>query len=137
MHSSITVAHDTDGCVAVLKARIPNNKGTYVFLPGGRQKPGETAEECARRELREETGVNADKWRALGSYAVTLSSPVRLSLFLAEDLSLGPQQLTPAEEGFTLMWWSMEEAIDAAAAGRFLLYGGPLALFLADRVLKK
>lgn len=31
------------------------------------------------------------------------------------------------------MWWPMQEAIQAATEGRFLLQGGPLALLLAER----
>jgi ADP-ribose pyrophosphatase len=92
--------------------------------------------ECARRELREEAGVTADQWEPLGSYAITLNTTARVHLFLAEGLACGPQQLTPTEEDFKLMWWPLNDAITAATEGRFLLQGGPLALLLAERTLK-
>ncbi|MEU0663397.1 NUDIX hydrolase [Streptomyces lavendulocolor] len=136
VHATVVVAHDTDGCVAVLRARIPPSDSTHLLLPGGLPKPGETAEDCARRELREGTGVGAGEWRALGSHAISLGSPARLALFLAQDLSAGPYELTPAEEGYTVMWWSLQEAIEAAAEGR-LLAGGSLALLLAERALRR
>ncbi|KPI19722.1 NUDIX hydrolase [Actinobacteria bacterium OK074] len=132
--ASVVVARDADGTVAVLTAEFPQHGGAYVFLPGGRREGDETPEECARRELREEAGVTAEEWRPLGSYAITLDSPARIHLFLAECLTLGPRQLTPSEADFKLMWWPMADAVQAATGGRFLLQGGPLALLLAQQL---
>ncbi|WP_043258257.1 NUDIX hydrolase [Streptomyces prunicolor] len=132
--ASVIVARDADGMVAVLTAEFPQHGGEYVFLPGGRREGNETPQECAARELREEAGVTAETWRPLGSYAITLNSTARIHLFLAEGLTLGPQQLMPSEADFKLMWWPMDDAIQAAAQGRFLLQGGPLALLLAQQV---
>ncbi|MFF5568763.1 NUDIX hydrolase [Streptomyces sp. NPDC012623] len=131
--ASVIVARDLDGTVAVLSAEFPRHGGEYVFLPGGRREGDETSEECARRELREEAGVTADTWCLLGSYAITLNSPARIHLFLAEGLTCGPRQLAPSEADFKLMWWPMAGAIQAAAQGRFLLQGGPLALLLTQQ----
>lgn len=132
--ASVIVARDPNGMVAVLTTAFPAHGGDYLFLPGGRREPGETPEQCAQRELREEAGVTAKTWRPLGSYAMTLHSTARIYLYLAEGLTRGPQQLTPNEENFTLMWWPMSDAIQAAAEGRFLLQGGPLALLLVQHV---
>ncbi|MFE2495563.1 NUDIX hydrolase [Streptomyces scopuliridis] len=131
--ASVVVARDADDLVAILSADFPRYGGEYLFLPGGRKEPGESDEGCARRELREEAGVTAGAWRPLGSYAISLGSTARVRLFEAHDLTLGPQELTPTEADFKLSWWPMEEAINAAAEGRFLLPAGPLALFLAQR----
>lgn len=124
--AAVVVARDGEGLVALLSARFPPHGGDFLFLPGGRREPGETPEECARRELREESGVSAEVWRPLGTYALTVAAPARV-------LSCGPQQLSSTEQDFTLTWWPMPDALRAAAHGRFLLPAGPLALFLADR----
>lgn len=131
--ASVTVARDADGLVALLSTDFPNHGGEYLFLPGGRQEDGETALDCARRELREEAGVTAQEWRTLGSHAITLASTARVHLFEARGLTLGAQELTETERDFKLMWWPMTDALQAINQGRFLLPAGPLALLLAER----
>ncbi|MFD4259352.1 NUDIX hydrolase [Streptomyces sp. NPDC058534] len=132
--ASVIVALDEDGRVAVLSSR--DARHGEMFLPGGRRDPDEQPEQCARRELREEAGVAAAKWRHLGTYAITLGSDARISLYLAEELALGPQELNDTEEDFKLTWWPLEDAVTAATEGRFLLPAGPLALLLVDRLAK-
>jgi ADP-ribose pyrophosphatase len=54
-------------------------------LPAGMLEPGEDPLACARRELAEETGYEAERWRLIHSYA---SEPVRSTarayIFVAE-----------------------------------------------------
>ncbi|MER7108182.1 NUDIX hydrolase [Streptomyces sp. NPDC000229] len=131
--ASVIVARDERGHVALLSADFPRHGGEYLFLPGGRQEEDETPEECAQRELQEEAGISASSWRNLGSYAITLGSTARVHLFEARDLVCGPQQLTPNEVDFKLLWRPMSAALRAATEGGFLLPAGPLALMLAAR----
>jgi ADP-ribose pyrophosphatase len=57
-------------------------------VPAGRLEPGEAPEEAARRELHEETGFRAARWRRLGGFfpAPGVTSEF-MHLFVAEGLA--------------------------------------------------
>jgi ADP-ribose pyrophosphatase len=66
---------------------------TLWEVPAGTLEPGEPIEQAAIRELAEETGYTAGRWRHLNYY---YASPgvldEKLHLFVAEDLTPGPAQ---------------------------------------------
>ncbi|WP_075733375.1 NUDIX domain-containing protein [Streptomyces acidiscabies] len=136
-HASVVAAVDRNGLVALLKSEFPEYGGEFTFLPGGRQEHGENAEDCARRELREESGITAARWHHLGTYAITLGSSALITLYLAQNLTLGAQELTETEQDFKLSWQPLPNALQSARNGEFLLPAGPLALFLAEQHLNR
>lgn len=62
------VVFNSDGALLLIRRRNAPFKGRYA-LPGGFLEYGETTEEGARRELREETGIKAKGLRLVGVYS--------------------------------------------------------------------
>ena len=72
---------------------------TLWELPAGTVEPNEPLESCARRELLEETGYTAAKWRSLGYiYASPGVLDEKLHLFVAEELTPGAAKPEPDEQ---------------------------------------
>ncbi len=72
--------------------------GVIWEIPAGVLEPGEVPEDCARRELREETGATADDIRLLTSiYTTPGFTDERIYLYLATGLSIEDQSLEADE----------------------------------------
>ena len=88
-----------DGRVCLVRNRRPIVGETLLEIPAGTLEPGEPPETAALRELAEETGYRARRWRKLAEF---IPSPGVLSerthLFVAQDLTPGPQQLELDED---------------------------------------
>ncbi len=86
-------------------------KRRILEIPAGRVDPGETPEECARRELSEETGYTARRWVPLGSF---YSSPgfctECIHVFSAEDLECA-EAPPPGDERDLLVRWLPLDAL--------------------------
>lgn len=64
--------------------------GVIWEIPAGRLDPGERPEDCARRELEEETGMRAGRLEALTTiYTTPGFTDERIHLFLASGLTPG------------------------------------------------
>src|SRR5262249_33131748 len=72
---------------------------TLWEVPAGTLEPGEPLQACAERELAEETGYAAAKWRSLGYlYASPGVMDEKLHLFIAEELTPGLARPEPDEQ---------------------------------------
>ena len=72
--------------------------GTIWEIPAGILEDGEDPEQCARRELTEETGLAACTWTRLGSILpLPAYSDELIHLFLARDLTPARQALDEDE----------------------------------------
>jgi 8-oxo-dGTP diphosphatase len=59
------VVRDELGRILVVRRARPPSEGLWS-IPGGRVEPGETLAQAARREVREETGLDVDVQEILG-----------------------------------------------------------------------
>jgi ADP-ribose pyrophosphatase len=130
------VAVDDDGQVALLR-QFRHAAGGYIWeVPAGTLQPGEAPEACARRELREETGLDGRQWTTLGSLLTTPGfCDERIHLFLARDLVECAAQLDD-DEVLTVSRLSLDEALAMIARGDIQDAKSIAALHHAARVLR-
>jgi ADP-ribose pyrophosphatase len=120
--------------VCLVRNRRPIVGETLLEIPAGTLEPHETAEQAAPRELAEETGYQAGRWRKL---AVFYPSPgvldERTHLFVAEDLTPGQQRLEKDEDMATeIMSWL--DAVNKTLDGSIHDAKTIIALLLWDRL---
>ena len=120
--------------VCLVRNRRPIVGETLLEIPAGTLEPHETAEQAAPRELAEETGYQAQRWRKL---AVFYPSPgvldERTHLFVAEDLTPGQQRLEKDEDMATeIMSW--QDAVNKTLDGSIHDAKTIIAVLLWDRL---
>jgi len=104
-------------------------------VPAGTFDEGEDALTCARRELAEETGLVAARYRSLGVVHGAAFLTGRAHLFLAEGLTESARSPETYEQDMEVMRLPFTEALDAALAGEIVHSGSVTALCRAARAL--
>ncbi|MDD4333019.1 MAG: NUDIX hydrolase [Patescibacteria group bacterium] len=93
------VAEDKQGKIFLVgQYRYPiGNKFSWEFPAGGKEK-GESPLQAAKRELEEEAGLRAKKWKKIGFfYAANFLLPEKAHLFIASDLVSVKENPDPTE----------------------------------------
>jgi len=86
-------------------------------IPAGTREPGEDAEKCAQRELREEIGYNAGKIEHMGGfYSAPGFCTEYLECYLLTDLTEGRDDADD-DEDIEVVSLSAEDALEAIRSG--------------------
>ena len=107
--STVALPVDAEGRVLLVRQyRFAARKPLWE-LPAGKIDPGENALQGAKRELIEETGFRARKWRRLVTYYPSPGfQEEKMSIFLAADLISGEAKPDHGEENLVRRWFSAE-----------------------------
>ena len=114
------LAQTDDGSIwFVRQFRYPYRR-SLLELPAGKLDPGETPEQCARRELEEETGLIADRLIDLGLCAPSPGYVCEnIYLFAAEHPRPSRQKLDEGEF-LSLEAYTLDQAVDMVLRGEIL-----------------
>src|SRR5581483_8843925 len=112
----IVALDPADRVVLVGQYRYPTDRYSWEIV-AGYANPGANAIDAARRELREETGLDATDWTALGSCQVSNSVTDQIGhLFLARGLTTGAPA-PDATEDLRRRWIPFADALALAQSG--------------------
>jgi ADP-ribose pyrophosphatase len=118
--SAVMMPVDTRGRILLVRQYRLAARASLWELPAGRVDGGETPLAAARRELLEETGYRARRWKKLVSF---FASPgfldEKMTIFLATGLVQGTAQ--PMEdERIELRWFTRKEMDEWIRAGKIV-----------------
>lgn len=109
-----------DGQV-VLERQYRHPMGQVMIeFPAGKLDPGESSLDCARRELREETGYRATEWAYAGRLSPTVAySDEIIDIWFARGLIQGERQLDD-EEFLDVFSATPQDVLEACRDGRLI-----------------
>ena len=134
--NSVTIVPlDSDGNLWFVRQYRHPVGGNLLELPAGVIEPEESAEECAYREIREETGMAAGNLREIGSFFLAPGySTEYMYVFLATELV--PDPLDADEDEFiSIEKIPVEKALRMAKSGQIQDVKSIGSIFLAHPFL--
>ena len=129
---------DDKGRVAMVRQyRTPIERVTLEIPAGKLDYVGEDPFVCAQRELREETGLHADKWRKL---VVLRTTPgfcnETIHMYMAQELSQGSQDLDE-DEFLNVEWMPIGDVVEMILSGRIEDSKTIAAVMMAWEILRR
>jgi ADP-ribose pyrophosphatase len=97
--AAVAIVPVSDGSVTLVRQKRVAVGGSVLELPAGRIEEGESPLDCARRELREETGLHGGKWVEVSSFFTSPGfADEKIHLFIATGLDQGPASPEETED---------------------------------------
>jgi len=116
--AAAVVPLDSDGCVILVDQYRYATGGRLLEVPAGKLDAGEAPEDCAIRELEEETGYRSGRLEALGWIWTTPGfTDEKIWLFVARDLVHHTATPQP-DELLEVVRMPFDDAVAAASDGR-------------------
>jgi ADP-ribose pyrophosphatase len=118
--AAVMMAVDKKGRLLLVRQyRLPADK--YLWeLPAGTIDPGEKVSKTAKRELIEETGVRAKKWKKLATFYPSPGyGAEKMTIFLATDLTQGePSPMD--DERIETRWFTKKQLTEMIRSNRIV-----------------
>lgn len=110
---------DRKRILLVRQYRLPARASLWE-IPAGRLDPGETPLQAAKRELSEETGYHAKKWKKLVMFYPSPGYVAeKMTIFVATELTAG--KATPMDdERIESRWFTGKEIEDGIRSGKIV-----------------
>jgi 8-oxo-dGTP diphosphatase len=103
----VVITKETEPKVLLIQRGNDPYKGCWAF-PGGFMEMDETAEQCAKRELEEETGLKIEYLRQLGAYSKVGRDPRGRTITIAYLAYIDiPQAVVGQDDATKAEWWSI------------------------------
>jgi ADP-ribose pyrophosphatase len=95
----LCIPRTTDGDILLIRQLRASVNEEVIEFPAGRVESGETIEEAARRELREEVGFSVNTLNRVGRFLTAVHfSDEMITVFIADGEIVSPASPTPKEE---------------------------------------
>ena len=125
-----------DGKIGLIKQYRYAVKQQMIEIPAGKLDQNEIPEECAQRELEEETWYKASKLTFLTNIHPAIGfTDEKMWLYLAEDLVKTKQSLD-ADEFLVLFPTKLKEAVDMVWSGKITDVKTIIVILWAQRILQ-
>ena len=106
--------------ILLIKRGLEPCKDMWAF-PGGFMRMEETAEECALRELSEETGLRVNVLKQLGAFTGIHRDPRERVVSIAFYALVQPSEVTGGDDASQARWFPLDEAPQLAFDHDYIL----------------